>query len=1188
MSSHWTAEQQQAITSSGKSLLLAAAAGSGKTAVLVERIIQKIINPQQPVAIDELLIVTFTNAAAGEMRERIGAALNEALKRHPDSAYLYEQTLLLNKAQITTLHSFCLELIRSHFFLLDIAPNVKIANEVESALLKQEALTELLEEFYGDETKAARFTHLADCYGGREDEGIAKLILRLYTQSMSLPQPEEWLYSLPERLQAISWTEQFLPIARQSLQESCDLLAQAIELAEGDEGLDGYHTHLSEEYDILNTIVKHSAAWNELVEKLEIYGDFWDRLPSVKKGSCDEAIKEQVVFYRDEAKKRYKKQLTIIGRRRADEIAAEIAEQSLYTAQLAEVTLAFKERYQQLKQSRELIDFDDMEHLALKLLYTEDEQGERVFSPLSQQLKAQYHEVLVDEYQDINDLQENILQAVSREDNLFMVGDVKQSIYGFRMANPQLFLHKYQTFPVAEDDICQRIDLNRNFRCRETIIQAVNDVFAQLMLGTSGDLLYDEQAALVYGADYPLAQQSLAGEKAQLILLERQAADEEEPEESEEKELSAAAKEARIAAEEINGLLMEGTLIWDKNLSCYRKATYRDIVILLRSPKSIGEELVQQLEIQGIPCHIDSSEGYFSAWEIQILLALLSIIDNPLQDVPLAAVLRAPFFGFDEEELVFLRLLDRESAFYQTLLLAETSELSASLKEKTVAFLEQLDAWRTMARLEETSALVWQIYKDTGFYDYVGALPHGAQRQANLRALHERAKQYEMTSYSGLFMFLRFIDQMNQNQQDLEPAKLISDSENVVRIMSIHKSKGLEFPIVLLLGANKKFNMSDINQDIILDKELGLALPVVKLDINLTYPTICQQVIKDKLFKTMLTEEKRVLYVAFTRAREKLIVIASEKNIAEKVTCCPAKPPQRAASYLQWLLPVVVSQQNQPDSHWQMRIVSDEFSAPEEESLSEEVVLDKERIKNGQLLTTSGKYQTLIAQQLNWQYPYLAASLISSKVSVTEIKCYYAPQLDQETKISKAYGFTRRPLCVQAKSHLSAAEKGTLIHLFMRHVDLSRVITMDYLLELAAHLEVEEFIAQGLVEQIDLSVVERFFATPLGKRMQHEKIVYRELPLTMAIDSHLAEKNLPPNTKPVIVQGIIDCIWEEEDGFVLIDYKSDHIGEKDVVDFIEEYGGQVELYAKAVEKIWHKPVKEKYIFFFAINRYVAL
>lgn len=1179
----WTNEQQLAIDERGKSLLVSAAAGSGKTAVLVERIIKKITDSANPVAIDELLVVTFTNAAANEMKGRIGAALNEALKQAPDSKYLYEQSLLLNKAQITTLHSFCLELVRSHFYRLDIAPNMKIANEIESALLKQEALETIMEDYYTDENKSPKLIALADRWGGKEDEGIAALILRLYEQSMSMPQPKAWLQDLSKKLVSTPWITLFMPIIQNDLGECANYLHKAAELCQDEEGLQGYYERFYHEEQIFQRLLMEAAkGWDNLVLVIKEAGSIFERLPAVKKDSCDETIKEQGTIWRNKAKEQYKKLVSFIGERTEAEIIAEILEQEKYVNDLVEMTLAFSELYQQKKQAKDLMDFDDMEHYALKLLYDERE-GELNFSALSLELKEQYHEVLVDEYQDINDLQEFILQAVSRENNLFMVGDIKQSIYGFRMANPQLFLKKYQQYPVDDNASSQkRIDLNCNFRCRENIIKAVNDLFGVLMIGQKGDLIYDDKAALVFGANYPSNERCFSDEAAQLILIEKQ-------QEDDEQDLASAALEVKVAAETINRMLAETTQIFDKQLNRYRDITYRDIVILLRSPKSVGEELIEQLELEGIPSYIDSGDGYFAAWEIQIVLALLNIIDNPLQDIPLAAVLRAPFFAFTEEELAQIRLINRTCPLYQCLELV-VQESDNALSAKTADFLERLTWWRTLARRTDISTLIWQLYKETGFYDYVGALNHGVQRQANLRAIHEKSRQFEETSYSGLFMFLRFIQKMQDNNQDMEPAKVLGENENVVRIMSIHKSKGLEFPVVILMGVAKRFNQQDIHQDIVLDKDLGLGLSMVKPEMNQKYPTICQHLIKNRLYDAMLTEEKRVLYVAFTRAREQLVVIGAVNNAAQKVENCALKPAQNAQCYLDWILPVVKKQaMRQSDgSNWRLNIV-DNVVAKEADS-DFEAAFDLECIKEGRPLECDGTYDEIIAEQLSWQYPDWLKTTIVSKVAVTEIIQQLKGQTveKKENEALKVYGFTKRPQTMQVKKGLTAAEKGSLIHLFMRHVSLERKIDLDYLETLAAHLEAEQFILSGAADEIDLTVIEKFFQTPLGERMQKAKRIYRELPFAIGIDSRILDGRLPEDTKPVLLQGIIDCVWEEDDGFVLIDYKSDYIGEKNEMHFVQKYGEQVKLYAQAIEKIWKKPVKEKYIFLFSENRCIAL
>ncbi len=1181
MSRQWTEQQLQAISTHNKSLLVAAAAGSGKTAVLVERIIAMITDPAQQVSIDKLLVVTFTNAAAAEMRERISQALQEALQQHPQSEHLYQQSLLVNKAQITTLHSFCLELTRSYFYLLDIPPSLKIMDEVEGRLLKQEVLEDTLEAYYADSEKGLAFAQLVDQLGGREDEGIQNLILRLYEQSMSMAQPEAWLSQLADKLLHTDWIGGYWPIIEAMLAQGTQKLEEALAIARQAEGLERYEALLLDELAGFKRLMQAQAlGWDTLSQQLTTEGSFFGRLPSLKKDTYDPEAKAMAAGAREQAKSLYKQLDSLLAGRTVQEMTDDLALQYPWVALLAEVTIAFMQAYQAKKREKELMDFDDMEHDCLALLYETTPEGETRPSELSRTLQAYYHEVMVDEYQDINDLQENILQGVARADNLFMVGDIKQSIYGFRMANPQLFLHKYETFPLEDtpDTTSQRIDLNRNFRCREHIIDGVNTIFARLMTGEAGDLLYDEHAALVSGAYYP-PKADAAPEQIEAVLIDQPKTVEEDDPQGD--RLPAIALEAQAAASRIQELFAQNAQVYDTQLGTYRTIRYSDIVILMRSPKASAQVVQKQLESSGIPVYAGYGEGYFEAWEVQIILALLQVLDNPLQDIPLTAILHAPFAGFSEADLLALRLLAAEGDLYHCLQTAADRSDEQALTQKSRQFLLQLEKWRDAARQKETSLLIWQLYRETGFYDYVGALSGGSQRQANLRALHEKARLYEQTSFSGLFSFLKFIEQMRRQDQDLEPAKVLSESADVVRLFSIHKSKGLEFPVVFILGLGKSFNFRDIQQEVVIDREYGLGLPVILPEQHIKYTTIAQLYIKHRLKQQALTEEKRVLYVALTRAREKLILIGTSKDLRKHYEeVLPGVVDTTARYYLDWLLPIIKEQVLA--GTWQLKIMgADELAQTPEASWENH--LDLAALRQFAPLPVSDNWQEAVSQRLSWQYADPYAARIRSKVTVTELE-----RLTQGTTEARKVDTARRPLCMVEKKGASPAEKGTLLHLFMQHVNLKQPIDEAAIQQLADRLEAEHFIPSGQTEAEDLQKIHAFFQTDLGQRMQRSDLIYRELPFTVALDSHLLEPDALPETKPVLLQGIIDCIWWEEDGWVLVDYKNDYVRPDAVTDFINRHREQVQLYARSVEKIWKKPVKACYLYMFALDQYVSI
>ncbi len=1168
----WTKEQQQAIDLRGKSLLVAAAAGSGKTAVLVERIIQIISDETRPVNLDQLLVVTFTNAAAAEMKERIGTAIQKKLLENPISEHLYRQSLLLQKAQITTLHAFCLDLVRQNFFQLGLDPQLKIADETENQLILAEALDEVLESYYNAEPEQTVFLQLADQCGGREDEQLRGVLLRLYHMAQSMTQPEAWLHHIAAAHQTDWFALAKKDVARQ-LHTIQQLLIKAVQLASTDEGLTPYLLHLEQEYNWSCELLQAlEEGWSKLDQALKSGG--FSRLPSTKKGTFDETTKEQITTYRDAAKKQMDVLCKNYFTRSQEEQIAELNAQQPIRALLSELVLALMKRFRQKKNEKNLMDFHDMEHFCFQLLYqvAEEPNPSLQLTELALQLKTQYEEVMVDEYQDINDLQEAILQAVSRENNLFMVGDIKQSIYGFRMANPKLFADKYAAFPADGDALCQRLDLNRNFRCRSSVVNGVNAVFRQIMNGQDGDLCYDDNAALVYGADYPdvLEGRQPIPEQIHLLVLTQTVEQNETSAEEDEQPLSAMEEEGLLLCQQMQQLICQKEQVYDKLLQQYRDITWRDMVVLLRSPKTTGTVYARILKEAGIPAAVDTGDGYFSAWEIQIVLSMLHIIDNPLQDLPLLAVLKAPFFQFHEEELAQLRLQTPKGYFFQCLQAAtsEQSTLEDGLQKKTAAFLQQLQRWRNLARQQDLSHLIWQLYKDTGFYEYVGALRDGIQRQANLRALHERASAYEKTSFKGVFSFLRFLEQMQENHADLEPARVLSDNENVVRIMSIHKSKGLEFPVVMIGGMGRKFNLQDTRQEFLLDKELGIAFSAVDSELEIKYRTIAQRVISQKKRLEVLQEEKRILYVAMTRARERLYLIGSCADPSKRHDIAA----DSASCYLDWLLPLHLQQ-----PLWDVQYLKAgtiDLAVPDTETLP----LLQQALQDGTPLPTAGRWAKQIDAQLGWQYEKPQFIKVKAQSSVTELKRKFHAKADDA---QLQFHFDSRPQAVLAKETLTSAEKGTLLHLLLSKVDLKADITASYLVQLVAELEAKQFIAAGAADDISLQGILDFFHSSLGQRLlaADDDKRYRELPFLVALDSHALDDALPKGEKNILVQGIIDCLWQESDGqWVVVDYKSDRIGPGQTHIILERYQSQIQLYCYAVEQILGQPVKEAYFY----------
>jgi ATP-dependent helicase/nuclease subunit A len=845
--------------------------------------------------------------------------------------------------------------------------------------------------------------------------------------------------------------------------------------------------------------------------------------------------------------------------------------------------------------------------------------------------RSHFKEVFVDEYQDTNMVQETILKLVSKDQeqngNLFMVGDVKQSIYRFRLAEPNLFLGKYNSFTHDGSSPGLRIDLARNFRSRNEVLDATNYLFKQVMGEKVGEIEYDERAELKAGAAYPEKEYPV-----ELLIMdledgnetdqEDNSVDEEaEPGEFDPVELEKSQAEARIMAGKIKELVNEGAQVYNPKTKSMRQLMFRDIVILLRSMKW-APQIMEEFKQRGIPVYANLSTGYFEATEVSIMMSLLRVIDNPVQDIPLAAVLRSPIVGLNETELAKIRIHQKKGSFWDAVSAfcrKKPLEDEEKFFEKVRPFYDQLGMWRTMARQGSLSELIWQLYRDTHFYDFVGGLPGGKQRQANLRALYDRARQYEETSFRGLFRFLRFIERMTERGGDLGAARALGEQEDVVRIMTIHSSKGLEFPVVFIAGLAKDFNMRDIRQSYMLDKEYGFAAKYVNTEKRFSYPSLPQLAFKRKKRMEMLAEEMRILYVALTRAKEKLFLLGTVKDAGKQVeqwTEAAANDEwllkdyvrASAKSYFDWIGPALVRHHDFKDlietdsvgsepsedischpSRWSIKRLT------KADLINQEIVQEAEednhlnRVKEMKSVPVQSPFAEEVSQRLSWKYLFPDASSHRSKQSVSEIKRqremvdeYSGTELVRKFKKS----ILTRPRFMQEKS-LSPAERGTAMHLVMQHVDLSRPITTETIKDQLIWMVQEELLSEEQAQIINPDLIFQFFESPVGKRMTASGKVQREVPFTVTLPAKEVYTNWNEEKELVFVQGVIDCIFEDENGLVLLDYKSDGIhdrykgGFEQAKQILEDrYKLQINLYTRAIEQIWKRTVDERYLFFF--------
>lgn len=1234
----WTDEQWKAIHAKGQDILVAAAAGSGKTAVLVERIISKILSSDDPVDVDELLVVTFTNASAAEMRHRIGEALEKAINEKPASKHLRRQLNLLNRASISTLHSFCLEVIRKFYYRIDVDPGFRIADDTEADLLRDDVLDDLFEEEYGRKDNEPFFALVDTFSGDRSDVKLQEMVSKLFDFAQANPSPTKYLQSLldmyhPEEsaaLEKLPFVEPLLFDIGLQLEGAKSMIEKALELSR----LPGGPAPRAENYDddlrqINRLLSAKEDSWQSLYEEMQVFS--MTRAKSCRGDDFDQLLLEQAKKLRDKAKDTVTGMREELFSRKPQSFLRDLQEMAPHIETLIGLVEKFANRFAEVKAEKGIVDFADLEHYTLQILAKENEEG--VLCPTEAALSYRDHfkEVFVDEYQDTNMVQEAILQLVTREGessgNLFMVGDVKQSIYRFRLAEPHLFLQKYQRFSVDGKGSGLKIDLARNFRSRKEVLSATNYLFKQIMGEKVGEIVYDRDAELVVGARYPEEERY----PVEFLLISQEGKDEEkvQSEDATDSEdsydpslLEQSQLEAKAIAAKINELIKERKSIYNPKTKQYRPIMYRDIVILLRS-MTWAPQIMEELKEQGIPVYAELSTGYFEATEISIMMSLLKIIDNPYQDIPLAAVLRSPIVGLNEEELAAIRICDKRGTFYEALRVFCRNKTSNLKKEeyyeKAKKFVIQLEKWRTMARQGSLAELIWQLYRDTRFYDFAGGLPGGKQRQANLRSLVDRARKYEETSFRGLFRFLRFIERMREKGEDMGTARSLGEQEDVVRIMTIHKSKGLEFPVVFLPALARKFNLMDLNKSYMLDKEFGFAAKYINAEKRISYQSLPQLAFRSKKKMEMLAEEMRVLYVALTRGKEKVYMLSSVKDIDKKLGAWAEQLTNRewllkdyerasAKSYLDWIGPALIRHKDcevlreaAPDplipaeitdhpSSWKIKIVQDfEFKDnqhKEAEDLDEVDLLDL--VYRGKRIPIESERKETIQSLLNWQYSYQAAAGHLAKQSVSELKRQreIADEHSGLDLLRRSKPILTRPRFMQAKA-LTPAERGTAMHMVMQHIDFSQTITEKAIENLLYEMVHNELLDEEQTEVIDIGQIVQFFETDLGKRILKAPKIKREVPFSTAFSAKRAYPDWKGNDEPLLIQGVIDCIFEDEKGIVLIDYKTDGIHDrfkggfleaKDVL--IKRYRTQIDLYSEAIEQILKKKVSEKYLFFF--------
>ena len=1171
----WTTEQQQVIDLRNRNILVSAAAGSGKTAVLVERIVKIITDKNHPVDIDHLLIVTFTNAAAAEMRERIGNAIEKALDEQPGNEHLLRQLTLIHNAQITTIDSFCLYVVRNHFHEIDLEPNFRIGDEGELKLLREDVLGRVLEQNYEEPSEA--FSDFVEGYAsGRTDAALNEMILQLYEFSRSYPWPEKWLDSFVgiyriENREELDRAEWLAPLTENIcfvLKDCEQLLKQALAVTQQDDGPDMYEKAVRSDLEKYESLSKLTSFCELSVALSDIK---YDRLASSRGFEGDPDKLELVKSLREQAKDVVKKLCKQYFFCSPEMMIEQLERTEPMLEEVVRLTKQFADEFAAAKRRKNLVDFHDVEHFALQILV--DEETEKA-KKTAEEFRDTFEEIMIDEYQDSNEVQETLLRSISREErgenNIFMVGDVKQSIYRFRLARPELFMKKYDSYSL-EESTTQRIDLHKNFRSREEVLTCTNDIFYKIMARSLGNVEYDAEAALYPGASYPVSADFIP----EILLADSNDELLEDTELTDKKTL-----EAKIVAEEIKHL-MKTQPVTDKAAGTLRAARYSDIVILLRSLSGWADSLVEVLNENGIPAHTVSSTGYFSTVEVQTVLSMLRLLDNPRQDIPMAAVLRSPMAGLTDEELAVLRLEDGSVPFHEAVLeLAEglyeedgQKEISNSEEDQkqgrnadgkkeddieTTAHRKLLKFYKKYRQLRQLvpdtpiHELIEIILRETGYGHYVAAMPAGSRRTANLNMLLEKAAAYEKTSYKGLFHFVRYIDELQKYDVDFGEADMVGENEDVVRIMSIHKSKGLEFPIVIVSGMGKNFNKQDTRSKMVLHPELGIGLDYMDGKKRIKSPTIAKKAIAKQIELENLGEELRVLYVALTRAKEKLILTGTLKDAPEKLeffrqqaalyahssdtTAIPYLTRESAAGYLDWILPAVLSYGDK----YPVRIVeAAELVLDEVENQLEKNENLTERI--GEIEAADTQLVGQLKQRFSQRYPYQTDILRKNKYSVSELKHRAMRERFEAEQEETVPAFLEEPVTptiplfiqrqgsveqeaqnkaqdagqeaeskaeqkIESNTANRGALRGTAVHRVMECYDFTSEKSVQ---EQMDAMEKEEKITADMRALVKEQIVADFVSSETGRRMalaQCGGALYREKPFVMGFTEEEMER----------------------------------------------------------------------------------
>lgn len=1168
---NWTKNQQEAIDSRDQNLLLSAAAGSGKTAVLVERILNLMIKDR--ISIDEMLIITFTRAAAGEMRERILQRLSKALtETTANQKFIKNQMRLLNSAHISTIHSFCMEVIKKNFHQLELDSSFKMIDSSEKELLFLEVIDEVLEKEYqlGNST----FKKIVEFFtSDRDDQALKNIIMRVYSFIMSKPDPFEWLDKNVDLFQMSSktfkesiWSKTFQELMAYELRVAKQIIKEAIDVANAPEGPTKYLEAFQSDLDLIIELE------GVLEKDLEV---FFEALNTIQYKSLsrkkEEGVSPELKELSKAIRKEFKKHLgKIASKFEAKPLEAQLEDiNKIYPLlkYISEIIKKVHENYQKEKFEKNVVDFNDLEHLCLELLQHEE---------IRLQYKKQFKAIFIDEYQDTNILQETIINSIKRENNLFLVGDVKQSIYKFRLAEPSLFLNKYTHFSYEKTAMNRVVELAKNFRSRGDVLHGINFIFEHLMSEEFGEINYNKKTYLNPGLDFEVFDDHRI--EINLINADKKTRDE-DIEDQRIRDLKTSEIEATAIAMKIKNLMKEKT--FDKKSGEIRPVRYQDIAILMRATNNWGQIFEQVLIDHGIPLYYEGGSGFLNSLEIEIFLNLLKVIDNKRRDIELLSVMRSPIGKFSIDEIITIKINSTKDSYFEALV--EYGTLNNPLSKKVLQFINQIQRWFEISKRMEVDEFILYLLRETNYMNYVSAMPGGNLRKGNLKLLINRAKKFSQSSLTGVFNFVHFIERMHQTNIDLDAANVISENEDVVRLMSIHKSKGLEFPIVFIARGNHQMRNLSSRNKVVLHKELGIGCQYIDLQKRVKYNTLNRVLINQKKHYENLAEEMRILYVGMTRAIDQLFIYGTyTRGLSKALDQWTRKNSKNilsnAKSYVDWIMRII---SDTPGAQSIYDKIDRIFSASDKD-LFKVNIIELEAIAKA---ITSSEHQSLDLKTLlktpkayntkkidaYFDYEYsLELSDQLTKVSATELKSMEDTSLEEFKLFKNIPPLQKAPTFYTEEKGLSPFDIGNAYHLIMEKIDLSCVSSYEDLKVQVDKMIENQYLSDAELEAIELEKIYAFFTTNIGEALLESAKVYRETPFVYKKDEFL-------------IQGIIDLYFEVPEGIVLVDYKSDKISRSNEKTLISGHKKQVEIYKEALEKLTSKKIYRSYLYFFNNN-----